>query len=339
MADPPATKTGPQDPAGKVTHARLRRLARPLQRWTTQIFAVLIVVGVVLALWGQRDAIRGFDWSISPVAVAASVALFTVPVFAQGLSWWLILRLMGARSGPWPSFLVWMRGFLARYAPSGALTFAVRVRERERMGLTTTQVMVASGYEQLAAPLAGAIVAVAAFLLSGTSPNWLAVAILAVLVGVAVGVRPAWGGRLLERLAARRGLEIGPLLRGRFLALAVAVNVVAWPFAGLAAWVLLDALTPDPPGFWGVLAAYAFAWLLGVIVPILPGGLGLRDATLASLLAPAYGLGVATTLALALRLVNTLGEFAAIGATEAAGLLPAARHAAHPERRDDDTPS
>jgi glycosyltransferase 2 family protein len=72
----------------------------------------------------------------------------------------------------------------------------------------------------------------------------------------------------------------------------------------------------DPNFFW-LTAAYAFAWLLGFLVPFLPGGLGLREGTLVAFLAPTYGVGVATTLALALRLANTLGEFAAIGAVEA----------------------
>ena len=61
---------------------------------------------------------------------------------------------------------------------------------------------------------------------------------------------------------------------------------------------------------------YAFAWLLGFVVPLLPGGLGLRDGTLATFLATRVGTGPATALAIALRLANTLGELLAIGLTE-----------------------
>jgi uncharacterized membrane protein YbhN (UPF0104 family) len=52
-------------------------------------------------------------------------------------------------------------------------------------------------------------------------------------------------------------------------------------------------------------------------VPLLPGGLGLRDGTLATFLATRVGTGPATALAIALRLANTLGELVAIGVTEA----------------------
>jgi uncharacterized membrane protein YbhN (UPF0104 family) len=84
-------------------------------------------------------------------------------------------------------------------------------------------------------------------------------------------------------------------------------------------WVLVVALsepgTPRPNAFW-LLGAYSFAWMLGFVVPLLPGGLGLREGTLAAFLAARFGAGVATALALALRLVNTAGEFLAIAAVE-----------------------
>ena len=65
---------------------------------------------------------------------------------------------------------IWARSFLLRYEPSGAVGFVYRVRERERLGATTPQVLTATGYEQLAAVTAGALVAVAAFVAAGGRP-------------------------------------------------------------------------------------------------------------------------------------------------------------------------
>jgi uncharacterized membrane protein YbhN (UPF0104 family) len=53
------------------------------------------------------------------------------------------------------------------------------------------------------------------------------------------------------------------------------------------------------------------------VVPLLPGGLGLRDGTLIAFLAGPFGAGAATALAVGLRLANTLGEFLAIAVAEA----------------------
>ena len=71
--------------------------------------------------------------------------------------------------------------------------------------------------------------------------------------------------------------------------------------------------------------------MLGFLVPLLPGGLGLREGTLIAFLAGPFGAGVATALALALRLVNTLGEFVAIGGTEIAYLVWGRLHPRGPE--------
>jgi uncharacterized membrane protein YbhN (UPF0104 family) len=114
-----------------------------------------------------------------------------------------------------------------------------------------------------------------------------------------------------------RGYEITRILRGRQLAYVVAFNALGWVAMGAGTWLLIDSLadTPTPEVAW-LVAAYAFSYLLGFLVPVLPGGLGLRDATLIGFLATRFTTGVATALALAVRLANTLGELLAIASVE-----------------------
>ena len=173
--------------------------------------------------------------------------------------------------------------------------------------------------EQLAALASGAIACVAGFAAARSWPPLAAIAICAVAVGVSVAVRPRFLGRLAQGLLAARGIEIPALLRGRSLALVIAVNALGWlaTGAGAGAWTLVHALSErETPGLGWLIGAYAFAWLLGFLVPLLPGGLGLRDGTLVVLLTSHFGTGVATALALGLRLANTVGELVAIGFVE-----------------------
>lgn len=317
------------------------RRARALLAWTarrfTPIAVVATVVGVGLALWGQREAIARFDWTLSPAVLVGSVALFAVAPVLQGVCFWLLLRRLGTASRLAPALVVWTRSFLVRYAPTGALAFALRVRERGRMAASTSQVWTATAYEQLVALLSGTVACALFFLAApGHRVPALALALCVLSVAVAVAVRPRFLGERVQRLLARRGLELPALLRGRVLATVAAINALGWVATGAAAWLLVRALSgeADPNFFW-LTAAYAFAWLLGFLVPFLPGGLGLREATLVALLAPGYGVGVATTLALALRFANTLGEFAAIGLVEAGQQVEKARAAGRPKRAPD----
>jgi uncharacterized membrane protein YbhN (UPF0104 family) len=184
-------------------------------------------------------------------------------------------------------------------------------------------VWLVSGYENLAALCAAAFVCVAAFGIAGSWPPLLAIGIAAAALALAVAARPAFVRRWARALLARRGLDFPSLLRGRHLALVIAINVLGWVTTGAAAYLLLHALVADPDAspVW-VNAVYSFAWLLGFIVPLLPGGLGLRDGVLVALLASRVGAGPATAVAIALRLAATLGELLAIGLTEGAyGLL------------------
>jgi glycosyltransferase 2 family protein len=287
------------------------------RRFFTPIALVGTLAGVGLALWSQRAAIGAFDWTLAPGTLAAAVALFAVPPVLQGVSFWIILRRLGVPTPLRAGMHVWMRSFAVRYAPSGALAFVLRIREQKRLAATRGHIWTASAYEQLVALTSGAIACVVAFAAVQTRPPLPALAIATAAIGVGIALRPGFLGGWVQGVLARRGVEIPAILRGRELAAVVALNAAGWLATGAAAWLLVDALTAgDPPSLGWLIGVYAFAWLLGFVVPLLPGGLGLRDGTLAAFLATAFGAGPAAAVAVALRFANTIGELVAVGATE-----------------------
>jgi dolichol-phosphate mannosyltransferase len=93
----------------------------------------------------------------------------------------------------------------------------------------------------------------------------------------------------------------------------------AWGVALLARGVGVEAST----GL--LLGVTALSWLLGVLVPLAPGGLGVRDGAFAVALAPVVGAAVAASLAVGLRVVGFAGELLAFLAAEALALLPSPR--------------
>jgi dolichol-phosphate mannosyltransferase len=285
---------------------RLARRLRPL-------LAVVAVAGLAVAAWSQQDAIAAVDWSIDRWQLALSVALFAVAPLLQALTFVVGLRRVGA-DGPTRGLVrVWARSFLLRYEPSGAVGFVYRVTARERMGASTAQVLTVTGYEQLAAVVAGAVAAMAGFVGAGIDPPVISVVLFV--------------GALLAALAARaRGIETAGPLRTRTLALMISLDAIGWITTGLGAWTLARALhaTAGLDAFL-LLGAFALSWLLGVLVPLAPGGLGLREGSLIVSLTASVGAGVATGLALALRLVSFAGELVAIAAAELVALALARR--------------
>lgn len=299
-----------------------------LRRWFRPLAAAVAVLGLAAAVWGQADAIAAFDWHADAWAVLAAVGLLPVAPCLQALTWVWALRRGGA-AAPWvPALRVWARSFLLRYEPSGAVGFAYRVHARERLSASTPQVLVASAYEQLAAVVAGALATLGGFALAGLQPPVPAWALAAGALTVAVAARPAFLGRWAAARLAARGISPAVLLPSRVVSGMVGVNALGWAATGLGAWLLVGALGVDVDAGL-LLGAYALSWLLGVLVPLAPGGLGLRDGSLVLSLAATAGTGVATALALALRLVSFAGELFAAAALELVALALARAGATH----------
>jgi len=313
----------------------LARRARTAARWAWQHFRLLagiaLVAGLTLTLAANRDAIAAVEWSIDPLTLAGALALLAIAPLAQALTLRIALRRLGAGAPRVETLRIWARSFLLRYEPSGAVGFVYRVRERERLQATTPQVLTATGYEQLAAVTSGALVAVAAFAAAGGRPPLTALLIAAVLLCAAVAARPALLGDRLARWAARRGVTVAGPMRGRTLALMIAVNAAGWAASAAGAWLLAGGLLDAAaPGILVLLGAFALSSVIGALMPLLPAGLGPRDAALTIALAPVLGPAAATLLALALRVVSFGAELLAVALAELTALVLARRerHAA-----------
>lgn len=304
----------------KRARAYAERLLPVIQRHKHQIERALrwimitgVAVGLPYALWRQRDTLASFDWRVSWHLFALSVLLFAVAPLAQAVSFWLILRFLTGTTPFGEAMRIWSRSYLVRYVPSGALELALRISQRRRLHATTGQVLLATGYEHLGALASGSCACIAAFAAAGGLPPALGLAVALPTLALTVLVRPAFAGRRIHGLALRRGLDVPRILRGRQLAAVVGVNAVAWLATGTGVFVLVSGLTVGgAPGMAWLTAAYALGYLIGFITPFLPGGLGAREGAVVAVLVTRYGLGVATALALAIRLANTLGELVAV---------------------------
>jgi hypothetical protein len=264
--------------------------------------------GLIIALWHERAGITAFPWQVSWTPFVAAVFIFAAtPVFGA-IAFWLLLRDLNGKTAFAPSLHVWMRGFVSRYVPPGALTVAVRLRARDRLRASRGQVLSATAYEQVVAAVAGAIAATVALGLSGQGPPAWTFALLGGLIGVAAIV----SGLALRLRRVRWPVPSTP----RTFALAVLVDCSGWLVAGTAAWILVAAVSPASPAFAFMIGAYALAWLTGFVVPFAPSGLGVREATFAAILAPEFGLGPAAAIAVMLRFANIVGDLLIVGAVE-----------------------
>ncbi|MGH3066666.1 MAG: lysylphosphatidylglycerol synthase domain-containing protein [Gaiellaceae bacterium] len=290
----------------------LRKLWAWLNHWFHWIALVGVVIGLVIAVKSQWAAITELDWEGSWKTLLLSAVCFSAAPLAQAMTFWIILRLLNARAPFGEAMVIWAHSYVLRYAPSGALAVVYRVRERERVAATREQVLAAEAYEHLGSLTAGACAFLLGFAVLGSGPPWLGLAVAMPVLLLAVALRPAFLGRWAQAVLRRFRIDT-PILRGRHVVLVVLVNLIAWIGTGLGLLVLLNGLTNESsPGLVWAIATYSVAYLIGFVVPFLPGGLGAREGALIAVLAPRYGGGAATGIALATRLAATVGEALAV---------------------------
>jgi uncharacterized membrane protein YbhN (UPF0104 family) len=96
----------------------------------------------------------------------------------------------------------------------------------------------------------------------------------------------------------------------KFLLLPLLCYFINFIISGLSIYLILNILWDDKLslGLWQLIWKYTIASVLGFLIPGVPGGVGVREAAMISLLAPEAGIGNAAILAAATRLVTTSSE-------------------------------
>jgi uncharacterized membrane protein YbhN (UPF0104 family) len=119
------------------------------------------------------------------------------------------------------------------------------------------------------------------------------------------------------------------------MARALAWTTLGWLFYGAHAWFLISDFAGKGGGgadkgvhtFALALGGYALAWAVGFLIIFFPGGIGPREVALIAVLAPVMPSASALVVALASRVVMTIGDLAWAGTGLALGKNRAIRPA------------
>lgn len=298
------------------------RSARWPARRTASVLLQLIVVGAIAwfaarSLAGQWSAFRAravtLDPSWSGVIGSALLVLATYALLIQ--SWRALVRAWGDRLAFGDAARIWSVSNLGRYLPGkvwsigamGIMARQVGVSPVAATGSAVIGTVVNLGAGFIVLFLAGGDV------LAALLPNSPRSAALLPLAGVAAMSAVPVLLPLVARAAARvTGRTYTPIhLPARVLFGVLAANVASWVLYGVAFRWLAGALLPGLGGKWGVyVAVFAGSYLAGYLALVVPGGLGVRELSMAAALVRlgAADAPTAAVLAVASRLWLTVLE-------------------------------
>lgn len=261
-----------------LASAKTRLLARSVARALG--FAALAIALVFLA---RIIALLDWEQLISGIGLAGWAATMLGAV-CYGSSLYLLAKAWSVsadRDGlltDRQTLAIYAPGAIAKYLPGGIFQYAARQTLGAEAGLTQRSMARASLIEICLHPLAVLLVA--------------ALTVAFCWIGAAAAIA---GGATLTRL---RG---APLLKAAGLQLCF--------FGNFALIIALTAATEILPTAAPTFAAYYLvAWLAGFMVPIAPGGLGVREAVFVSLAGPAFGLEIVVMIAALIRLITLSGD-------------------------------
>lgn len=298
---------------GKQLLSRLK----PYLRWLV-LGGTLFFLASTLRQHGAEVAALRVDaigWAILTVALAVTLLAH----IWTGWVWsWILRELNQPASGSW-GVLVYLKTNIAKYLPGNVWHLYGRIMAAKNAGFSAGAATLSVVLE----PLLMAAAALTIVLLSLRSSSWWLQTFS--LLGVLVAIHPRFLNPLLKlasRIKASRtqNQSIDPpspasvlqLKRYPFLPLLGELIFVALRGIGFLLTVLV--LTPvSLAQLPAIFSAFSFAWLLGLVIPGAPGGIGVFEATaialLNSQLSPAVILGSVALY----RLISTLAEAGGAG--------------------------
>jgi hypothetical protein len=283
-------------------------------QWLAGLAIVAFAARALLRNWTELRS-QSLEWRVEPGWLVLSALLVWLMYALLIVAWRTMLAGWGQRLDGWSAARIWTVSSLGKYLPGKVWAVAGMALMSQRAGIAPWAATGSAVVLQVLAIGTGAAVAglTGRQALERAHPG--SGAVLALLVagavaGVALLLWPPFLRRLLRLGAPDAEARGTPPALG--IAVGIAANTVAWIGYGAALWLLARGLLPDAglrPGL--AVAVFTASYLAGFLALFAPGGLGVREGLFILMLQGPLGIGAATALALASRLLLTITEFGA----------------------------
>ena len=287
----------------------------------------LVVYGIwhTLADAGEQFATHRVRWTSLSVGwlIVAGLA------YLAGMipCWWFwhrVLHAMGARPRYRETLPAFYIGHLGKYFPGKALVVVIRTALIRGPRVDTLVATISVFVETLTMMAVGALVA-AGLLLTTTADAWLFWLALALFCLAGIPTLPPVFRQVVRIISVRRGYEhvaqVVNALRLPLLASGWITIAGGWFLMGLSLWAVLQSMAPAtelsqamhlaPAQTLILLTATVGLALVAGFLSLLPGGIGVRELVVTTLLVPVYGELSAILSAVLMRITWLLAELIA----------------------------
>ncbi|KJH70517.1 lysylphosphatidylglycerol synthase transmembrane domain-containing protein [Aliterella atlantica] len=280
---------------------------KPFLRWLILGGVLFFLAQALKANWQEVAAIqiKATGWAYLGGALAVTLLAHIWTGWVWG---WILQFLNYPVKGSW-AIRVYLKTNIAKYVPGNVWHFYGRIKAATAAGVSTS----IATLSVLLEPLLMAAAALVLALLGTQQASW-GWQVLGLAI-VLIAIHPAILNRGLKLIGKMKGKDESTsqqmLKQYPLLPLLGELGFLGLRGAGFILTVL--ALYPvEPKQILILLSAFSLAWLLGLVVPGAPGGIGVFEATAIALLSPVLSPGIVLSAVAVYRLISILAE--AVGA-------------------------
>jgi len=280
------------------------------------------LLGLAIVGFAVRSLVRNWDelraqelqWSVQPGWILLSAVVVWLMYALLIAAWRRMLTAWGRGLDLWSAARIWTVSSLGKYLPGKVWAVAGMAVMAQRAGIGAGAATGSAVILQVLAIGTGAAVVGATGwgtlreVYPAAAPG-LVVLLAASIGGIGLLLWPALVNRVL-RIAAPDARPVTPPAGA--VAFGIVANAVAWMGYGVALWLLARGLLPDTGlGLLQATAVFTASYLAGFLALFAPGGIGVREGVFILMLQGPIGIGAATALAIASRLLLTVTELGA----------------------------
>lgn len=284
-----------------------------LLQWLLGAAIVGFAVRALVRNWDDLRA-QPLEWNIEPGWLVLSAIVVWLMYGLLIAAWRTMLGAWGRGLDFWSAARIWTVSSLGKYVPGKVWAVAGMAVMAQRAGVGAGPATASAIILQVLAIGTGTAVAAltgwgalrAAYPGAGR-----AVVMLLALTVVGAGVL-LWPGSLRRVLRWAMPAESSPAPPLGAVGFGIAANTVAWAGYGVSLWLLARGLLPGAGlGLLRAIAVFTASYLAGFLALFAPGGIGVREGVFILMLQGPIGIGAATALAIASRLLLTVTELGA----------------------------
>jgi uncharacterized membrane protein YbhN (UPF0104 family) len=295
---------------------KLKKVIVNIVKWLLVGLILYFIIRQIATQWHQ---VKTYQWKINWVYLVSSIIVLQIGFFFKSSLWMLLLTRFKTHIGVWRAFRVYYLSNLGRYVPGKVVQFAGIMYLAKREGVREDVAVSSFALDKLFDTPAGILVVSLYYFLLGASfdqiRHYLSLSIILGAVTVAlllVIFIPSLLERalnLLLRIFKRPRIEFKMEKKIGFGLLFL--YFIAWNIFGASFYLFIQAITEAPSSYFlQSCLIYTAAYLVGYWALFAPGGIGVREGVIGTLL---YELGgfaesIAYTVGLASRLWFTIGE-------------------------------